>query len=78
MPIAESDVKWVKAPQLTLADRLYLPAIFQGMQTTVKHLFGPKVTQQFPEQRPDRPPRGTRGALCPRASCPAPTSTRGP
>ena len=33
-----------------------LPAIFQGLQTTVKHMFLPKVTVQFPEQRPTMPP----------------------
>src|SRR3954471_2034846 len=38
-----------------LADRLYLPAIFQGLQTTVKHMFRPAVTVQFPEERPAIP-----------------------
>jgi NADH-quinone oxidoreductase subunit I len=55
MPINASDVRWVQAQPLGLADRLYLPAIFQGLQTTVKHMFMPKVTQQFPEQRPHVP-----------------------
>lgn len=55
MPIKESDVRWVKPPRMGLSDRLYLPAIFQGLQTTVKHMFMPKVTQQFPEQRPKVP-----------------------
>jgi NADH-quinone oxidoreductase subunit I len=32
-----------------------LPAIAQGIQTTMRHFFGPKVTQQFPEQRPQMP-----------------------
>src|SRR5438034_1051243 len=55
MPIAESDVRWVKAPTMKLADRLYLPAIVQGLGTTVKHMFAPRVTQQFPEQEPKLP-----------------------
>ena len=55
MPIAEKDVRWVKPPKMGLAEKLYLPAIFQGLETTVKHLFGPKVTQQFPEERPKLP-----------------------
>ena len=55
MPIAETDVRWVKAPKLGLLDRLYLPAIAQGLSTTIKHVFQPKVTQQFPEERPDLP-----------------------
>lgn len=56
MPINEADVRWVQPPTMGLADRLYLPAIFQGLQTTVKHMFMPKVTQQFPEERPQLPP----------------------
>jgi NADH-quinone oxidoreductase subunit I len=56
MPIADTDVRWVKAPKLGLMDRLYLPAIAEGLGTTIKHMFQPKVTQQFPEQRPDLPP----------------------
>ncbi len=56
MPIAEKDVRWVRPPELSLAERLYLPSIVQGLGTTVRHLFSPKVTQQFPEQRPVMPP----------------------
>jgi len=55
MPIAESDVRWVKPPTMGLLDRLYLPAVVEGIGITVKHIFQPKVTQQFPEQRPDLP-----------------------
>ncbi len=36
--------------------RLYLPAIVDGLQTTVKHVFMPRITQQFPEERPKLPP----------------------
>jgi NADH-quinone oxidoreductase subunit I len=56
VPIADKDVRWVQAPTMTLADRLYLPAIVQGLETTVRHMFGPRVTQQFPEERPTMPP----------------------
>jgi NADH-quinone oxidoreductase subunit I len=56
MAIAEQDVTWVQEPKIGLLEQLYLPAIFSGLQTTVKHLFMPKVTQQFPEQKPDLPP----------------------
>src|SRR5437867_4049402 len=55
MAIAESDVRWVKPPRMGLAERLYLPALFQGMGTTIRHMFEPKVTQQFPEERPTLP-----------------------
>jgi NADH-quinone oxidoreductase subunit I len=56
MAIAEKDVKWVQVPRMGMFERLYLPAIAQGLQTTVKHLFAKKVTVQFPEQRPVMPP----------------------
>jgi NADH-quinone oxidoreductase subunit I len=60
MPIAESDVKWVEAPKIGLVEQLYLPAIFEGIATTVRHarqaVFGRgAITQQFPEQRPQLP-----------------------
>lgn len=55
MPIAAKDVKWVTAPKMGFADMLYLPAIFSGMATTLKHMVGPKVTEQYPEQEPDLP-----------------------
>jgi NADH-quinone oxidoreductase subunit I len=56
MPIADKDVKWVTEPRLSVLDRLYLPAIAEGVQTTLRHVFRPKVTQQFPEVRPKMPP----------------------
>src|SRR5437773_11043316 len=55
MPIAAKDVKWVKTPKMGFSDLLYLPAIFSGMGTTLRHMVGPKVTEQYPEQEPDLP-----------------------
>ena len=55
MAIADSEVRWVKAPRLGILDRLFLPAIAAGLGTTIKHIFQPTVTQQFPEQRPTLP-----------------------
>ena len=55
MPIDASQVTWVKTPQMGLAEQLYLPAIFAGLQTTIKHMFRPTVTVQFPEERPHMP-----------------------
>src|SRR5262245_33393538 len=55
MPIADNEVRWVKPPKMGLAEKLYLPAIAQGLGTTIKHIFQPKVTQQFPEERPELP-----------------------
>lgn len=56
MPIPEKEVRWVATPRMGLMEKLYLPAIAQGLQTTLKHMFGPRVTQQFPEERPQLPP----------------------
>ena len=56
MPIAESDIKWVEEPKIGLLEQLYLPAIAEGLMTTIKHMFKPKITVQFPEQRPAMPP----------------------
>jgi NADH-quinone oxidoreductase subunit I len=60
MPIDPSDVKWVQEPKIGLVEQLYLPAILQGLGTTISHsistLFGTgSVTQQFPEVRPKLP-----------------------
>jgi NADH-quinone oxidoreductase subunit I len=56
MPIAEKDVRWVEEPKLGFWDRLYLPALGQGLATTIGHMFTKKVTEQYPEQEPDLPP----------------------
>lgn len=55
MPIPESQVRWAKPPRMGLMEKLYLPAIAAGLGTTIKHAFGKKVTQQFPEERPKLP-----------------------
>jgi len=46
---------------LTLAERSYLPQIVGGLKITLKHLFQPKITLQYPEERPAIP-TGYRGA----------------
>ena len=56
MPIQPNEVRWVEPPKVGFWDRLYLPAIVEGLTTTVKHLFQPKITEQYPEQEPDLPP----------------------
>ena len=56
MPIDPKDVKWVEEPRLGITELLYLPAILQGMATTVRHMFSRKLTQQFPEERPHLAP----------------------
>jgi NADH-quinone oxidoreductase subunit I len=60
MPIAEKDVRWVQTPKLGVLDKLYVPAIVEGLQTTMKHFWrtttGHQVTQQYPEEQPKLPP----------------------
>ncbi len=55
MPVPPSDIRWVEEPKLGLAEMLYLPSIAQGMITTMKRIVQPKITQEFPEQRPQLP-----------------------
>src|SRR5437588_1960159 len=56
MPIAEKDVRWVREPKMGLGEMLYLPAVFQGLTTTVRHMFSPKVTERYPEVEPTMVP----------------------
>jgi NADH-quinone oxidoreductase subunit I len=55
MPIVQ-----VQRKPLSLAERLYLPQVASGLLTTLRHLFSPRVTLQYPEERPAIPP-GYRG-----------------
>ena len=49
-------VKWAEPPELGIAEALYLPAIAQGILTTVKHLVaGKSVTRSYPEVKPTVP-----------------------
>lgn len=43
--------KVVVKKEMTLTERLYLPAIFQGMMITLKHFFMKKATVKYPEQK---------------------------
>ncbi len=42
--------------EMTLMEKIYLPAILSGMMTTLKHFFRKKVTINYPEQ--ERPRAG--------------------
>lgn len=50
----------VERKPLTLSERLYLPQILAGMRVTLRRLFAPNVTMEYPEQRPAIP-TGYRG-----------------
>ncbi|MCC6508107.1 MAG: NADH-quinone oxidoreductase subunit I [Pirellulaceae bacterium] len=51
------NVRWVEPPKIGFMEALYLPAIAQGISTTVKHLLaGKSMTRQYPEVEPEIPP----------------------
>lgn len=45
---------------LSLAEKTYLPQIAQGLKVTLQNMFRPKVTLQYPDERPVIP-KGYRG-----------------
>ncbi len=52
----QKTVKWAEPPKIGLMEALYLPAIAEGIATTVKHLVsGKPVTREYPEVEPDIP-----------------------
>lgn len=55
----EEDILIIQEPQLTAAERLYLPQIVGGMVTTLKHMFNVKLRQNVALMYPDekRPQR---------------------
>jgi NADH-quinone oxidoreductase subunit I len=56
MPIAADNVTWVEEPEIGFWEATFLPAIVEGLKTTVRHVTNYRpVTQQYPEQQPDLP-----------------------
>jgi len=53
-------VKVLVRKPLSFFERTYFPGIIAGMRTTLRHLLAPKITLEYPEQRPPIPP-GYRG-----------------
>lgn len=52
----KKQVKWADPPQIGFMEALYLPAIAQGVATTVKHMLaGKPTTRQYPEVEPPIP-----------------------
>jgi NADH-quinone oxidoreductase subunit I len=45
--------KVVVKKEMTLAEKLYIPAILSGLMITIKHFLKKKVTLQYPEQQRD-------------------------
>ncbi len=50
----------IRYKDLTLLQRSYIPEIFKGMMLTLKQVFRPKFTRQYPEERWN-PPASFRG-----------------
>ncbi|HQW12588.1 MAG TPA: NADH-quinone oxidoreductase subunit I [Saprospiraceae bacterium] len=48
--------KQVSNKQMTLAEKIYLPAVLKGMALTLKHFFRKPVTYQYPEYVRPRSP----------------------
>ena len=57
MAVDEKDVR--KPPKRSAATGL---GLVKGLGVTMKHLLQPSITQQYPQERPDLPPR-TRGVI---------------
>lgn len=47
----------VDRKKLSLLERTYIPQIIGGLWITLKNFFKPKITLEYPEQRPILPPR---------------------
>ncbi len=45
------EAKQVRAKDLSLLEKTYIPQILQGMVITFKQMFKPKFTRQYPEER---------------------------
>jgi len=52
--------KVLERKPLSLAEQTYIPQIAKGLKITMKNMFKPSVTLEYPDERPDIPP-GYRG-----------------
>jgi NADH-quinone oxidoreductase subunit I len=44
------DVRWIVEPELGVAGRSFLLLFVEGLATTLRHLFGRKLTVEYPDQ----------------------------
>jgi NADH-quinone oxidoreductase subunit I len=49
--IRDEEILFVEEPEPTPTVRLFLPEVLKGMKTTLRHMFGRRVTVQYPEQK---------------------------
>lgn len=54
------EIQQVRSKDLTLLEKTYLPQIFGGLWLTLKQMFKPKFTRQYPEEK-WAPPTAFRG-----------------
>jgi NADH-quinone oxidoreductase subunit I len=56
MPIDPKQVTWVEEPAIGFWEATFLPAIVDGLKTTLRHVTDYKpVTKQYPEEKPSLP-----------------------
>lgn len=55
MTMKEQDVQWVEEPSIGLWEAMYLPAIIEGLATTIRHTFQKPVTEEYPDVKPNLP-----------------------
>ncbi|WP_437206196.1 NuoI/complex I 23 kDa subunit family protein [Planctomicrobium sp. SH664] len=56
MPISPEQVTWIDEPELGFWEATFIPAIIEGLKTTVRHVTHYKpVTQSYPEIKPELP-----------------------
>jgi NADH-quinone oxidoreductase subunit I len=56
MPIEANSVTWVEEPAMGFWEATFLPAIIDGLKTTLRHVTDYKpVTRQYPEVKPSLP-----------------------
>jgi NADH-quinone oxidoreductase subunit I len=55
MAMKEEDIQWVEEPSIGLWEAMYLPAIIEGLATTIRHTFQKPVTEEYPEVKPNLP-----------------------
>jgi NADH-quinone oxidoreductase subunit I len=51
----DASIRWIQEPELGLVGRSYWPLFLQGLTTTLRHLWGRKITVESPEQRHEIP-----------------------
>ena len=49
--IRDRDIIYIEPPELSVAERMYVPQIMDGLAVTLKHMFRKNRTTQYPEQR---------------------------